>query len=474
MKSQIQKHRKISEQDGAVLVIVVLCLLMFIGFAAYALDIGHLMVVRNELQNSADAGALAGALALYDDSGHINTGANAVASATALANQSENLAVEVNLPTDNLHDVQRGHWSFTTRTFTPNDSDELTELWDVPSAQLDLDTNFINAVRVKTRREATPAASIFAGIFGRNSFSMSAEAVAYIGFAGQLEPGEADQPIAICKDSVVQGNTFSCNIGRMLNSGSDPTSSNTAGWTNMEMDDGACNGTNANEVKPLAGCQGTGNPEVIDYGNPLASTGGVTQAVYDKLRDCWWPPGTPQPERPWRMTLPVVECIGSNVGNCPVVVGAVVVDLIWMTEAGDAKPEDAPGAGGEDMTIEGMADGEPVESTWDYDSLSTGLGQCVPFHTQIGLSTEIAVANLPDGFDDPDRWQGEPNYTAGMARWDCFVDFFQLKNSDGTYAPLAKKSMYYLPSCDIQTPKGKTGGENFGVLAQYPVLVNHQ
>jgi hypothetical protein len=141
-----------------------------------------------------------------------------------------------------------------------------------------------------------------------------------------------------------------------------------------------------------------------------------------------------------------------------------------MTEAGTAKPEDAPGANGEDMIITRMNDGVATEITWDYED----GGQCTIFKAHIDQPTAIAVAGLHEGFTDPDRWQGESTYTADMARWDCFVDFFQLKNADGAYAPLAFKSMYYLPSCDAHVPKGRTGGENFGVLAKYPVLVNQQ
>ena len=52
------------DQRGAVAIIVALCLILFIGFTAFAIDIGHLTVVRNELQNAADGAALAGAGAL--------------------------------------------------------------------------------------------------------------------------------------------------------------------------------------------------------------------------------------------------------------------------------------------------------------------------------------------------------------------------------------------------------------------------
>ena len=78
-----------------------------------AVDLGHLFVAHNELQNAADAGALAGARFLYTNNGHtINVNANQVAFDAATANISESTSVEVNEPLTNYDDVQRGHWSF--------------------------------------------------------------------------------------------------------------------------------------------------------------------------------------------------------------------------------------------------------------------------------------------------------------------------------------------------------------------------
>ena len=53
------------QQRGAVAVLAAVTLAMLLGFAALAIDIGYLFVVRNELQNAADAAALAGAGYLY-------------------------------------------------------------------------------------------------------------------------------------------------------------------------------------------------------------------------------------------------------------------------------------------------------------------------------------------------------------------------------------------------------------------------
>ncbi|MEM5389002.1 TadG family pilus assembly protein [Paraburkholderia phymatum] len=53
------------KQKGAVAIMVALCMVFLLGIAALAIDIGNLLVARNELQNAADAAAMAGAGCLY-------------------------------------------------------------------------------------------------------------------------------------------------------------------------------------------------------------------------------------------------------------------------------------------------------------------------------------------------------------------------------------------------------------------------
>jgi len=59
----------------------------------------------------------------------------------------------------------------------------------------------------------------------------------------------------------------------------------------------------------------------------------------------------------------------------------------------------------------------------------------------------------------------------GQVRWGSFVNYFHLENVDGSPAPYAKKSIYFLPDCTEHDLSGTTGGENFGILATIPVLV---
>jgi Flp pilus assembly protein TadG len=123
---------KLNDQQGVSAVLIAVCLFMLMAFVALAIDVSHLVVARNELQNAADAGALAGAGDLYTDDGtSVNTNANQIGYDAATANISEQVSVEVNWSGGNTGDVQRGHWSFATRTFTPNASTAPVDLWGV-------------------------------------------------------------------------------------------------------------------------------------------------------------------------------------------------------------------------------------------------------------------------------------------------------------------------------------------------------
>lgn len=55
------------DQKGSVLVYIALTIFVLFGFLGLVVDAGHLYVVRGELQNAADASALAGAWSLYRD-----------------------------------------------------------------------------------------------------------------------------------------------------------------------------------------------------------------------------------------------------------------------------------------------------------------------------------------------------------------------------------------------------------------------
>ena len=53
-----------------------------------------------------------------------------------------------------------------------------------------------------------------------------------------------------------------------------------------------------------------------------------------------------------------------------------------------------------------------------------------------------------------------------------FVASFALEDINGDPAPYKKETIYFVPDCSPHVPTGGTGGENFGVLAKVPVLVD--
>lgn len=407
-----------NNEKGSVLIMVTLSMISLLGLAVLAIDITHLTVVKNELQNAADAGALAGALALFNSDGSINSGASSGAITATIMNQSDVELLEAGEVV-----ATRGHWSFINKTFTANDSTTQVPLEHrsllVGSNSLDLDTKFINSVQVVVNRN--DVVPFFARIMGILGFSATADAVAYIGFAGQLDPGDADQPIAICEGSIENSaGDYSCNIGRMINSGVDELTGETGGWTSYEQDAASCqSGTNASDMQNLVCSSGNENP--INLGEGVAANGGEIQAAFSDFFDCWSTHADTDsngiPDQPWNINLLVVECPGNNLENCPLVKGLVNIDIIWVNVSTDPQFNDVPTQ---------MAD-------WSCTTTDTAEER--------------------------------------EACWNDFADHFSLQNVDGSGAPYQQKAIYFLPDCSVHTPIGETGGENFGILAKYPKLV---
>src|SRR5512143_2947172 len=73
MKNMRKLSARLRDRRGTVVVVVTLFLVLLFCFAALAVDVGYMMVRRNELQNIADTAALAGAGQLFTDYTTITT-----------------------------------------------------------------------------------------------------------------------------------------------------------------------------------------------------------------------------------------------------------------------------------------------------------------------------------------------------------------------------------------------------------------
>lgn len=178
--------RKFSRQRGAVLILLAPMMIVLIGMTALSVDIGRVMVVRNELQNAADAAALAGAGQLGPNYVSPSWGAAAAAANTSVTrNSSENVALQVG-------SVQTGYWKVTEPAAA------------MESTGFDAAANpaYRPAVRVTVTRASGsnggPMQMLLAPIVGFFNMPVSATAVAVISAPSTGGPGSFF-PVALSK-----------------------------------------------------------------------------------------------------------------------------------------------------------------------------------------------------------------------------------------------------------------------------------
>ncbi len=182
-------------QRGAVIVLMAFLLFVLLGIAAFAIDFGYRHVVRNELQNAADASALAAAreLATIYQSMSYSEQQTYVASPSdivPIAQEAalENYAGDVGTLSVADSDVVIGDWDFEA---DPSLGDPLTATLNQP-----------NAVRVTTRRDVDangPITTFFASIFNIDTLPVTARATAALSGQSTAEPGEIELPVGISR-----------------------------------------------------------------------------------------------------------------------------------------------------------------------------------------------------------------------------------------------------------------------------------
>ncbi|HEV8326311.1 MAG TPA: TadE/TadG family type IV pilus assembly protein [Nitrospiraceae bacterium] len=192
MNKPMMKHvmEPLNNSHGVTAVMVAVMMTVLLAMAAAAIDIGHALVARNELQNVSDAAALAGTRALgiiyegmtnAEQQSYVLTGgdqATVVAAVQATANANSAAGVAINITPS---DIAIGTWNPATRTHTPT-------------------VNQPKAVRVLSRRDPSANGAIstfFGSVIGMTSLSVGAVATADMTAVGQTAPGQLDVPFAI-------------------------------------------------------------------------------------------------------------------------------------------------------------------------------------------------------------------------------------------------------------------------------------
>ena len=141
-----------TNRRGMILVLGVILLVAVFAFVAFTVDIGHMAVVRTQLQGAADAAALGSAQDIPSGGSVVRNSAKSLGALNSAAGDPVAIADA---------DVELGFYDFAGKTFIVN-----------PSAP--------NAVRVTAR--VTDRKLFFAPILGTDSFDMSASCI------GMLNP----------------------------------------------------------------------------------------------------------------------------------------------------------------------------------------------------------------------------------------------------------------------------------------------
>lgn len=175
------------DTEGAVAIITVFILMALLGVASLAIDMGQLYMVRNDLQNTADAAALAAA-------GNLITNQNGVAVRDANAAQQAALTVaQRQRQLEGFAAVDPGARNDLTITFgewnlkTGDPETAWTEIGSTCGSNSNA-----NAIRITLRRGVGtvtgPVCNLFAHIFGIDTTAVAATATAYLGYTSQTAP----------------------------------------------------------------------------------------------------------------------------------------------------------------------------------------------------------------------------------------------------------------------------------------------
>ena len=284
-------HRK---QRGAVAIVVAIFLPILITIAALAIDISNLMLVKNELQNAADAAAQAGAQCLYrrTECGNLtNTVPDWSTAHTRATLAVPNNAVQGTALADSV--VTSGYWNVTG---TPN---TLQLLPHTPGA------NDAPAVQVTIAKESGKNAGsvtlYLAGLMGLRNTDLSATAISVVTSPGTEGPGGLF-PFAITKcmydaywDSATSlpknattstlngvpqtiGQPWKFRLGTDVQTLPDGTTCDGGQWTSFKLD--------TNNVPNIRTLISEGNPTTLAIGDMTWIQPGVQATIYSSANDC--------------------------------------------------------------------------------------------------------------------------------------------------------------------------------------------
>ncbi|WP_063533201.1 TadG family pilus assembly protein [Burkholderia sp. MSMB1589WGS] len=256
-------------ERGSVVLWFLLFLPVLLLFGAFAIDLPHVATARNELQNAADAAALAGAASLESSPGAPGWAAAASAASAAL---SLNAADGATLSSGT---VQTGYWNVTGAPAGLEPTTLVPGAYDVPAVQA--------TVTRATNRNGGPLALLMGGFLGLVGTPAAATAVAVAAApstlgAGGLFPMVIDQCVldqywdaqaGAPRVDPATGAPYEFQVGNGQTYGGTCYAGQ---WTTFLV--------NANDVPTVRGLIANGNPTPLSIGDSIWIEPGMKTAIY--------------------------------------------------------------------------------------------------------------------------------------------------------------------------------------------------
>jgi len=319
---------------GAVAVTVAIVLVVLLAFGALALDISNAMIARNELQNVADASALAGArqlgviyaalppgtpyttYVLSDPSAVVNA-----VTTVGLANQARQVSIAIN-PAD----IVIGVWNYGPRTLTPGNVGA-------------------TGVQVTARRDGGangPVATWLAGIMGINNMNVVAMATAALTGTGTLAPGEANAPFGL--DELIFNNPAYCGMPIQFYPTNNPPSG-CAGWHTFDQSPPNAN-TGRNIIQGLTPNPPTyTSPQITSGQSGLEYIGGNVATLFPDLINLYTAKRVPDASSPsgycWNVVIPVYETQNCENPNTAMMTVGFASACVWNVQGAPTMQIDA-------------------------------------------------------------------------------------------------------------------------------------
>jgi Flp pilus assembly protein TadG len=211
---------------GATLIYVALIATLLLGVTALAVDVGYFWVVRNQLQNAADAAALGATRRL----GSIYATMTYLEQQSYVCSPAEIVAVAQEVAVANVAGAQNV-------SVVP--SDVVIGTWDSATSVLTPTLNQPDAVQVTARRDDTPGVggrvgTFFARILGFQDVSVTATAVAALTGQSTAVPGELQLPVGVSISNFEGAQGSWCGQVIKFSPTTDPEAC--AGWTTFEVE----------------------------------------------------------------------------------------------------------------------------------------------------------------------------------------------------------------------------------------------